>query len=52
MEREKEAFGAIYCANVDEFSLTHIYIFFVVNFDALSQASDFRIERTQLVLLC
>ena len=28
-----------------------IYIF-VVNFDALAQASDFRIERRQLVFLC
>ena len=29
-----------------------IYIFIVVNFDALAQASDFRIERRQLVFLC
>ena len=29
----------------------HTYIF-VVNFDALAQASDFRIERRQLVFLC
>ena len=29
-----------------------IYIFVVVNFDALAQASDFRIERRQLVFLC
>ena len=30
----------------------HTYIFVVVNFDALAQASDFRIERRQLVFLC
>ena len=31
----------------------YIYIYiFVVNFDALAQASDFRIERRQLVFLC
>ena len=29
-----------------------IYIFVVVNFDALEQASDFRIKRRQLVFLC
>ena len=29
-----------------------IYIFVVVNFDALEQASDFRIERRQVVFLC
>ena len=29
-----------------------IYIFVVVNFDALAQASDFRIERRQIVFLC
>ena len=29
-----------------------IYIFAVVNFDALAQASDFRIERRQAVFLC
>ena len=29
-----------------------IYIFVFVNFDALAQASDFRIERRQAVLLC
>ena len=29
-----------------------IYIFVVVNFDALAQASDFRIERRQVVFLC
>ena len=29
-----------------------IYIFDVVNFDALAQASDFRIERRQVVFLC
>ena len=29
-----------------------IYIFVVVNFDALAQASDFRIERRQVVVLC
>ena len=28
------------------------YIFVVVNFDALAQASDFRIERRQVVFLC
>ena len=28
------------------------WIFVVVNFDALAQASDFRIERRQLVILC
>ena len=30
----------------------NIYIFVVVNFDALAQASDFRIERRQVVFLC
>ena len=30
----------------------HTYIFVVVNFDALAQASDFRIERRQIVFLC
>ena len=29
-----------------------IYIFVVVNFDAMAQASDFRIERRQVVFLC
>ena len=29
-----------------------IYIFVVVNFDALSQASDFRIKKRELVFLC
>ena len=29
-----------------------IYMFVVVNFDALAQASDFRIERRQVVFLC
>ena len=29
-----------------------IYIFVVVNFDALAQASDFRIEKREVVLLC
>ena len=29
-----------------------IYIFVVVNLDALAQASDFRIERRQVVFLC
>ena len=29
-----------------------IYIFVVVNFDALAQASDFRIERRRVVFLC
>ena len=29
-----------------------IYIFVVVNFDALAQASDFRIERRQIFFLC
>ena len=29
-----------------------LYIFVVVNFDALAQASDFQIERKQLVFLC
>ena len=29
-----------------------IYIFVVINFDALAQASDFRIERRQVVFLC
>ena len=29
-----------------------IYIFVVVNFDALAQASDFRIDRRQVVFLC
>ena len=29
-----------------------IYIFVVVNFDALAQASDIQIERTQVVFLC
>ena len=29
-----------------------IYMFVVVNFDALAQASDFRIERRQVVILC
>ena len=29
-----------------------IYIFVIVNFDALAQASDFRIERRQVVFLC
>ena len=29
-----------------------MYIFVVVNFDALVQASDFRIERRQVVFLC
>ena len=29
-----------------------IYIFVVVNFDALAQASDIRIERRQVVFLC
>ena len=29
-----------------------IYIFVVVNFDALAQASDFRIEMRQVVFLC
>ena len=29
-----------------------IYIFFVVNFDALAQASDIQIERRQVVFLC
>ena len=29
-----------------------IYMFVVVNFDALAQASDFRIKRRQLVFLC
>ena len=29
-----------------------IYMFAVVNFDALAQASDIRIERRQVVLLC
>ena len=28
------------------------YIIFVVNFDALAQASNFRIERSQIVFLC
>ena len=30
----------------------NIYLFVVVNFDALAQASDIRIERRQVVLLC
>ena len=30
----------------------HTYIFVVVNFDALAQASDIRIERRQVVFLC
>ena len=30
----------------------YIYIFVVLNFDALAQASDFRIERRQVVFLC
>ena len=29
-----------------------VYIFVVVNFDALAQASDFRIDRRQVVFLC
>ena len=29
-----------------------IYIFFVVNFDALAQASDIQIERRQVLFLC
>ena len=29
-----------------------IYMFVVINFDALAQASDFRIERRQVVFLC
>ena len=29
-----------------------IYMFVVVNFDALAQASDFQIERRQIVFLC
>ena len=29
-----------------------VYVFDVVNFDALAQASDFRIERRQVVFLC
>ena len=29
-----------------------IYVFVVVHFDALAQASDFRIERRQVVFLC
>ena len=34
------------------FTYIHTYIFVVVNFDALAQASDFRIERRQVVFLC
>ena len=30
----------------------HTYIFIFVNFDALAQASDFRIEKRQVVFLC
>ena len=30
----------------------HTYMFVVVNFDALAQASDIRIERRQVVFLC
>ena len=30
----------------------HTYIFIIVNFDALAQASDFRIERRRVVFLC
>ena len=30
----------------------HIYMFIVVNFDALAQASDFLIERRQVIFLC
>ena len=30
----------------------HAYLFVVVNFDALAQASDIRIERRQVVFLC
>ena len=32
--------------------LSHTYIFVVVNFDALAQASDIQIERRQVVFLC
>ena len=33
-------------------SRMHIYVFAVVNFDAVEQASDFRIERRRVVFLC
>ena len=36
----------------DQRTYIHTYIFVVVNFDTLAQASDFRIERRQLVFLC
>ena len=33
-------------------SHAHSYMFVVVNFDALAQASDIQIERRQVVFLC
>ena len=34
------------------YTYIHTYVFVVVNFDALAQASDIRIERRQVVFLC
>ena len=42
----------VYWVSVHTYICTHTYIFVVVNFDALAQASDFRIERRQVVFLC
>ena len=36
----------------DQAKYIHTYIFVVVNFDALAQASDIQIERRQVVFLC
>ena len=42
----------VFCYRTYIYIYIYTYIFVVVNFDALAQASDFRIERRQVVFLC
>ena len=50
---DQQAFSPPYPAAIWHSHLAlAIYIFVVVNLDALAQASDFRIERRQVVFLC
>ena len=37
---------------IHAYTYIHTYMFVVVNFDALAQANDIRIERRQVVFLC
>ena len=45
-------FDALAQGNAYKPTYIHTYIFVVVNFDAVAQASDIRIERRQVVFLC